>query len=241
MQAEQKFFIGIQDVGLNYEATNKALLEVLTNVTNLHGNLVRQGINEQGKSPISWVVLNWELEVYRRPKICETILARTWGQEHSKMGAYRDYEIIDQKGEIIAKATSMWIALNTSTFKPIRMTSDIMDAFGCEPQHKNFPDFKFTRPDSPDLPAVLQTRFKINKSMIDCNNHVHNPAYMDLVNEALPEGMNEINFNNIEVSYKKEIKLHEEVLLEYASDSEKNYVFIWDDSRDKLHASVILY
>lgn len=240
MHFEQEFFIGMQDVGINYEATNKALLEAMTNVSNLHGNYVGQGISGQGKSPVSWVVIKWKLEVYQRPKICETILVRTWGQEYTRMGAYRDYDIFNQKGEVIAKATSMWIAMNTTTFKPIMLNEDIVKGYGSEPQHKNFPGFQFTKANA-DLPIASQARFKINKSMIDCNNHVHNPAYMDLVNEVLPEGMNEINFNNIEVCYKREIKLHEEVLLEYAADGGKDYVFIWDANRCKLHATVIMY
>lgn len=35
MQLEHSFFIGIQDVGVNNEITNKALLEAFTNITNL--------------------------------------------------------------------------------------------------------------------------------------------------------------------------------------------------------------
>lgn len=241
MQAEQEFFIGMQDVGINNEMTNKAFLEALTNVTNVHGSLVGQGINDLGKRHISWVVLNWKLEVYQRPKICETILVKTWGQEYSRARAYRDYDVFNQKGEIIAKATSAWLAVNTETGKPIRLTEDIVGVYRCEPQHKNFPDFRFTESVDTDLPIVSETRFKINKSMIDCNKHVHNPSYMDLVNEVLPEGMDNIYFNNIEVSYKKEIKLHEEVLLEYAADGGKNYVFMWDESKRLLHAIVIMY
>ena len=82
LQVGQEFFIGIQDVGANYEMTNKAFLEALTNVTNKHGNLAGQGINSQGKSYVTWVVMNWKLDIYQRPKICETILVKTWGQEH---------------------------------------------------------------------------------------------------------------------------------------------------------------
>lgn len=77
--------------------------------------------------------------------------------------------------------------------------------------------------------------------IIDFNNHVHNPAYIDFVNEVLPEGMAENHFNNIEVSYRKEITLHEEVLLEYTKDGRENYVFIWDESRRTLRATVVLY
>jgi len=240
LQVGQEFFIGIQDVGANYEMTNKAFLEALTNVTNKHGNLAGQGINSQGKSYVTWVVMNWKLDIYQRPKICETILVKTWGQEHSKLRANRDYDIFSQTGEIIAKATSIWIAIDTMTGKPVRLTDGIIGVFEPEPQHKNFPGFKFTESIDANIPVLSEIRFKIIKSMIDCNNHVHNPAYMDLVNEVLPEGMDDTYFNSIEVSYRKEITLHEEVLLQYATDGEKSYVYIWDDSGRILHAVVVM-
>jgi len=240
LQVGQEFFIGIQDVGANYEMTNKAFLEALTNVTNKHGNLAGQGINSQGKSYVTWVVMNWKLDIYQRPKICETILVKTWGQEHSKLRANRDYDIFSQTGEIIAKATSIWIAIDTMTGKPVRLTDDIIGVFEPEPQHKNFPGFKFTESIDANIPVLSEIRFKIIKSMIDCNNHVHNPAYMDLVNEVLPEGMDDTYFNSIEVSYRKEITLHEEVLLQYATDGEKSYVYIWDESGRILHAVVVM-
>lgn len=241
MQVTQEFFIGFQAVGNNYEMTNKAFLEAMTNVTNIHGNLVGQGINGRGKSFITWVVLNWKLKVFKRPKLCETITARTWGREYTKIMAFRDYDILNENGEIIAKATSIWIALDTQTCRPVKLTDDIMSGYKCEPQHRNFPEFEFSKSVKKDLPIVSETRLKINKSVIDCNNHVHNSAYMDLVNEVLPEGMNEINFNNIEINYRKEIKLHEDVLLQYATDGIKNYVFIWDENKRILHASIVMY
>jgi medium-chain acyl-[acyl-carrier-protein] hydrolase len=241
LQVEQEFFIGIQEVGINHEMTNRAFLEALSNTAIAHGNSVGQGINNQGKSHISWMVMNWKLEVYQRPKIYETILVKTWSQEYSKVRAYRDFDVFNQKGEIIAKATSMWIAVNTKTGKPIRLTDDIMSVYESEPQHKNFPEFTFKKTIDIDFPIVSEIRFKISKSMIDCNNHVHNTSYMDLANEVLPEGMDEIYFNNIEIIYKKEITLHEEVLLEYATDGKKSYVFIWDEGKCILHATVVMY
>lgn len=241
MQAEQAFFIRIQDVGTNNEVTIKTFLEALSNTANVHGNAVGQGINDQWKSHISWVVTNWKLEIYQRPKICETILVKTWGQEYSRIRAHRDFDVFNQKGEIIAKATSIWIAVDTQTSKPIRLTDDIMNVYGREPQHKNFPSFEFAKEVDTDIPIASEIRFKINKSMIDCNNHVHNPSYMDLVNEVLPEGMDENNFNHIEISYKKEIAPREEVLVEYTTDGGKSYAFIWDENRHILHATVIMY
>jgi len=241
LQIQHKFFIGLQDVGINNEMTNKAFFEAFTNIANIHRNSVIQDKKAQENSHLSWMVLNWKLEVYQRPKTCETILVKTWVQGYSGIRAYRDFEVFNQKNETIAKATSMWIAVNTKSGKPTKMTDDLMGMYEFEPQHKNFPDYKFPKTMPTNLPIVSEIRFKINKSMIDRNHHVHNPSYMDLVNEVLPEGVNENNFNNIEVNYKKEIKLHEEVFVEYATDDKKSYVYIWDKSKDTLHATVVMY
>lgn len=38
--------------------------------------------------------------------------------------------------------------------------------------------------------------------MIDCNHHIHSPTFLDLAAEGLPDGLNTVLFDNMEVSYK---------------------------------------
>lgn len=241
MQVEQAFFVGIQDVGVNNEITNKAILEALTNTANKHGNIVNQGINDIEKTNITWVVLNWKLEVYKRPKACETILVRTWAQECCKIQANRDYEVLDEKGNIIAKATSKWIAINTKTEKIEKLTDKIMNPYECEINHNNFPNYEFEKVNEDELQIISETKFKICKSMIDCNNHVHNTSYLDIAIEALPSELDKVNFDNTEIYYKKEIKPNEIVSIKYAIKNNKNYIIIKDDEKKQLHSIIILY
>lgn len=241
MQAEQNFFVGIQDVGVNNEMTNKALLECMTNVTNVHGNLAGQGIKDREISSISWIVVNWKLQVYRRPRLCETICLKTWGHEYSRLQASRDYDIFDEKGCCIARGTSRWAAINIEKGSPVRLTPEIMDPFGCEPEHQNFPDYRFQRAKSLELPVLATSYFQIHKSMIDCNRHVHNPVYLDLAAEVLPDGLDTAHFSHVEVSYKHEIKPEETVKLEYSRDEDKHYVMIKDQSGEEIHARIALY
>lgn len=241
MQVEQKFFIGIQDVGLNNEITNKAILEAMSNMANIHGNIVSQGLKDLDKTHLSWIVLNWKLEVYKRPKVCETILVRTWAQEHSNVQANREYEVLNEKNEIVAKATSKWIALNTLTERPEKLTEEVIGVYKNEPEHKNFPNYQFEKINEDELNFISKIEFKVNKSMIDYNNHVHNTAYLDLVREILPEEMDKINYNNIEIAYKKAIKPHEKVIIEYAKKEDKNYVFIKNEDESMLHSIIVFY
>lgn len=241
MQAEQSFFVGIQDVGKNNEMTNKALLECMTNVTNVHGNLVGQGTGDRETTHLAWIVVNWKLQVYRRPKLCENICLKTWGQEHSRLQANRDYDVLDEKGDCIAKATSRWAVINTEDGSPLRLTPEIMDPFGCEPEHQNFPDFRFQRAKSLGLPVLASCFLQVHKSMIDCNHHVHNPAYLDLAMEILPEGLDTAHFDNVEVGYKHEIKPGETVKLEYSCDAGTHYVMIKDQEGEEIHARIALY
>lgn len=240
MTVEQEFFIGIQDCGLNNEISNKAILEALTNVANIHANKAGQGVNDIEKTHITWVVMNWKLEVYSRPKVCESIIARTWARESSKIQAARDYDVLDEKGNIIAKATSKWVALNTQTKRIEKLTEEMMKPYGKE-DTKNFPEYEFQRINEKDFNIISKTKFKICKSMIDCNNHVHNTAYLDLAIEALPSNLDKINFNNVEISYKKEIKLGETVLIKYAVKDNKNYIIIKDEEDKALHSVIVLY
>lgn len=241
MQVEHQFFVGIQDVGTGSEITNKAILEVLTNITNIHGNLAGHSIQNMAVSHLAWMVLNWKLQVFERAKVGDTILARTWAQKYTNLTADRDYEVFNQDSRLLARATSRWIAIDTQRGSFTRITHELMDVYDCEPDHQNFPDFRFQRISRPDVPVIASMNFRVNKAMIDGNNHVHNPAYLDLAAEVLPEGLDTTLFDNLEVSYRREIKLGETVLLEYIKVGEEHIVFVSDNTDNALHADIKLY
>ncbi len=241
MQVSQDFFVGIQDVGVNNEITNRALLEALTNTANVHGNLVGQSIDDRLTNSFSWVVLNWKLRVFQRPKACETIRVTTWAQTYSMAHVYRDFTVADADGVCVAQATSNWVAADIVRGSVVRLGPEIMDVYGCEPDHQNFPGFKFQKLRKAEFPVQASALFTVNKSMIDCNRHVHNPAYLDLANEVLPDGIDSFPFENVEVSYKREIRPRETVLLEYSRDGETHRAVIRDQTDNALHAVILLY
>ncbi|MBR3644178.1 MAG: hypothetical protein IKN57_11795, partial [Parasporobacterium sp.] len=129
-----------------------------------------------------------------------------------------------------------------------------MGVYQCEPGKESFPGGSFTRVREKDHNVLGETEVRIIRSMIDCNDHVHNTTYLDLVNEVLPGGVDESMFDHVEISYRKEARLHDKVAVEYAVNTENSAqvdsnglgrtgaccIFIRNEDRSVLHASVML-
>ena len=75
--------------------------------------------------------------------------------------------------------------------------------------------------------------------MIDINDHLHNIYYMDIAYSILPEGKEE--FDNFEVTYKKEIKLGEKVKVLYEEIDGVSYVTIKSNDEKELHSIIKLW
>ena len=239
MRASQKFFVGLQDVGDGDRISNKALIEALSNAANVHGKMVGQSTGEKDISHLSWVVLNWKLAVYKRIPACDIFEVVTWGQAYRGLQAGRDYDIFSSSGELIAQATSNWVAINPETGRPIKLTPEQIAGYEMEKGKLNFPDFSFTKT-APDLPFVCGCDFHVLKSMIDMNGHVHNASYIDIAQEVMPEGLDQVLFDDIEVCYRKEIKPDETVALEFLSDGKTHCVIIKDKADGSVHALILM-
>lgn len=225
MFLDQEFFAGIQDTGEGARLTNKALIEAMSNAASLHGAMIGQSGLDNEKVGLAWMVLNWKLEVLpgtQRPLACETYTVRTWARSYSKAFALRDFQAFDANGTLFARASSKWSMVNRDDRSMVKLTPELMDCYGIEPEPAFPPEQdKFDRMRI-KVPATREATFSITKPMIDCNQHVHNSSYLDLVREALPDAIDQRLFNQLEIAYRHEIAPGSTVNLSYASLAEKD-------------------
>ena len=59
----EKVKTALKDIGKDNKIKNRAILEILENVASYHSDLVGYGANDIGKTKLSWVLLDWKLEV----------------------------------------------------------------------------------------------------------------------------------------------------------------------------------
>ena len=93
------------------------------------------------------------------------------------------------------------------------------------------------------LPAEYSSvvPYTVQRRDIDLFGHVHNTNYLDLAYEALPEEVNlQRPFDSVRITYKKEIRLGEKLLLKYAFADGKHTVAITSEDGGVLHSLIEL-
>lgn len=235
MIVEHKVFIGLRDVTANCKLKNTALLSYLEDVGGIHSNIAGFGLNDIPTTGKSWILLNWEIEMYERPKYADTITVSTWSRKIDKLYAYRDFEIKNEEGKIIGIATSKWILYDINNSKIAKMSDEIRKAY----TEENKQVFDKETLLKLKIPEKFENcvEFIVNKNLIDINNHLHNIYYVDIANEVIPnEVLKNNELNNVKIMYKKEIKYGETVKAFYTFQDGTHVVVIKSQDENEVHA-----
>lgn len=228
--------IGLEDIGRNNEATNKALLAIMQDIACLHSESVGYGVLEIEIKKRAWMLLDWKMEVIKRPKYNDEINVETWSRKVERLYAYRDFQFKDKDGNIIAIGTSRWIFVDTDRKRPVRLTADIANLYESETDKNVFLE------EMEDIKCgdyLFKKDYCVQRRDIDINQHMNNLSYLDMAYEILPEDIyNTKVFNNIRIVYKKEILYGEKVECYYEEQNNKH--IITAKSQGKVNAIIEL-
>lgn len=235
----EKFKIGLRGIGRGNTAKNNTLLEMLENIGSYHSDSVNFGANNIDETRTAWILLDWKLEVLNRPKYGQVLTIDTWARGGNKFFVYRDFEIYDEQHNLRAIATSKWALFNVDERKMVKIDEEINDKY--EPDEKSvFLDEKLGKIKLP-TEFISNMKYQVKRRDIDLNNHMHNLYYLDLAYEALPEEVyNQRPFNNVRISYKKEIVYGDILNCKYTFQDGKHIIVIKNEDESIVHAIVEL-
>ena len=239
MQVKQDFLVRLEDTGAGFQLSNKGFVTMLTNLACLHGNRIGQGLMDREKCHLSWMVVGWRLAVDHRPRLSETVHGLTWASGYGRLQTTRDFLLYDEQGQAAAKATSSWLVLDEHNTRVLRMTPEIVEPYGPETDKQNFPGYAFPR-EAPAFAPERTAEVQVTRAMIDCNDHVHNVAYLDLFEEALPEDEDMDRFHDLTLVYRREIRPRERVTAVYGRAGEERVVVLKEADTDLVHAFLLL-
>lgn len=209
---EDFYKVNFMHTGFKGEMSNKSFLSIMENLAEAHSAYCHISFSDLKKYDLSWVILNWKLKVFKRPKADETLRVQTWCTGFNKILIYRDFNVFNEKNELCAIATSKWCMVNISLGKMAKLPDDIDKKYHIVYTNKVF--------DENDIPKILIPNenyvdcdtYKIRRFDIDINKHVHNLNYLNFAMEVLPfDVFIGKELNNVEICYKKEIKYGETI------------------------------
>lgn len=175
-----------------------------------------------------WIILRCRLNIKRLPAWRENFKIRTWSCGAKKLFFDREYEIYDEKGEVIGRSTSVWILADKDTHRPVfpsKLESLPQDIVQSEKLVLGESCPKLKIPPRPEGESSLIIKYA-DYTELDHNHHVNNTRYLAWVYDALFKGGYDIHIvSDININYISEVKSGQKVDI-YASKSEEGlYVY----------------
>lgn len=239
----EKFKVQLKDIGKNNCIKNIGILEILENIGTHHSDIAGYGPNSIEEKGASWVLLDWKIQVLKRPKYGEILNINTWGRtiggEIKKAYTYRDFEIYDEKNNLCVIGTSKWTLINIETGKIVKLEKEITDKYELEDKSV----FNIDELDKIKIPENFskEMTYQVCRRDIDLNNHMHNLYYLSLAYEVLPEDVYKKRpFDNVRIQYKKEVKFGDILNCKYTFENGEHIIGILSGDESRVHAIVTL-
>lgn len=208
----------------NLKMKETYVFDLLLEVANRHGQFVNRGVKELIGSNMTWMMYKWRIKFVRRPSATEKISIRTWPSTFQKIKASREYELVDENGEVLVYGSSIWVLIDLEKGKPMMIPDDFRETFGLEKDakafFKNFDKFRY------DVESSSVETFKVRRSDIDMNHHVNSVNYLEWMLETVePSGK---NLDEIEIYYVNQAKYGDIISSELAfiEESEEEDIYI---------------
>lgn len=236
-----EYLVKYFDIGRNNKLSLKSLVTILQEAACAHSDKAGFGLNDIPRTHFTWLLLNWKVEMYAHPQVNEVLTIKTWPRALERIYCYRDFEVYDSNQNLIAIASSKWVAFNIDTKKIMKVEPSIIDCYGGNVEKSVFENpFQEKLAVPEDL--SLNFHYQIQRRDIDTNGHVNNSYYVDFALETLAEEIyNENEFNHLEIIYKKEIKYPEKINCYYSFQNNQHIVTIKSEDDTVVHAIVKLY
>ena len=211
--------------------TLNALLNYFQDCSTFHSEDVGLGIGYMKEIGQVWVLSAWQIVVNRYPQLGEKVRIVTLPYELKAFLGYRNFAMLDEKGEYIAKANSLWSLLDVTTGKPVIVNEAMRKGYVADEKlDMDYAPRKITVPEG----GQLLESIVVKKHHLDTNHHVNNGQYVNIAMEYLPD---DFVIRQMRAEYKKQAFL-EDVLHPYVVQTENGYIICLQDEEGRPNVSV---
>lgn len=204
--------------------TLPALINYFQDCTTFHSEAVGLGMDRLRKEKKAWVLSYWQVIAERYPGLNEKITIGTFPTEFKGLFGNRNMYMLDEKGNRIACANSIWVFMDLEKGRPARPDAQYIDAYGTgQPLDMPYEDRKI----QPPVQSKECRPFPVRRYHIDTNEHVNNCQYVQMALEVLP---GDIKVRQLRADYKKSAVLGDMIFPKVSEEPERTVVELCDES-----------
>lgn len=200
-----KFHLDVFNVNHNGRADFKTYFNFMQESALKHAHHLGFGSSDLLEKNLLWVVTRFELHVFHKLAWDSEVEVITWSRGMIGPYAFRDFQIKNQNGDLVALASSSWIPIDVEKrksviLKPTDLPNETSheESVGIEPQKVLY------RP----IESELINTFKVRNSDLDINRHVNNTKYIQWIYDSLTlEEIDNLKSQKFSINYNNEAKL----------------------------------
>ena len=211
--------------------TLASLLNYFQDCSTFHSEDLGLGLDYLTRRHMMWMLCYWQIAVERYPRQCERVRIGTAPYEFKNFMGSRNFVMMSESGDYLAKANSLWILLDTDKQKPVLPPEEMLERYEISPRlDMDYAPRKIELPGSggEEEPIIVK------KHHLDTNNHVNNGQYVDIAMEFLPP---DFVIRQMRAEYKKQALLND-VLYPCVMREEKRLIAALNDTSGKPYAIV---
>jgi acyl-ACP thioesterase len=214
----EEIIVRAEDFDFNGRMKFYCICGYLFEMATIHARKLNYGFEDMKKSNHYWVLSRLLVQVNNCPKFDQNINIETWTKGTNRLFALRDFCIRDQDKNVLALATTAWLALDKSTGRPAR------------PEYmKQFHSFHAGKNAIEEVPGKLnppesnqpESSVAVSYSDLDINEHVNAGRYIAWIqNHFKPEHYLRKEIKSFQINFHNETRFGETVQFYFSPDKE---------------------
>ena len=215
----KNYYIGSNDVDQFLELKLPSFFRMMQDIATEHAEVLNIGKANTIDKGLYWVITRIEIEIIEMPKYLQTVTLKTYPGDDLRFIFPRYFQLEDEKGKILIKASSTWAVLSREThrvclnpFPGLKVPTEHLVGEQPLPGKCETGDYQ-----------LVETR-KVRYSDIDLNGHLNNTKYIDYIVDIHDSDFYKKNkIKHFLINYEKELKDNNEVSI-FSNNSNPEYI-----------------
>ncbi len=203
---EQKGRVRFSETDENGVLTLWGMMNYLQDCCTMQAEDLGVGLSYLRENHLGWIVTSYQIKMIESlPKIGDEIVVKTWPYHFRGMFGYRNFTIENAFGKILVEADSLWVLMDLSEQKPVRLPAKMKEAYELFPQLPGTWDLRKKLVMEEGEPV---DSFAVSKMHLDTNHHMNNAKYMEAAASVAASAR---KVRQIRISYKKQARYQDQV------------------------------
>ena len=208
-----------------------SLVDYFQDCSTFHSKEENLGIEKELENKRAWVITYWQIEIERYADLYEEITIGTFPTKFKGFLGHRNFFMKDKDDCMIAKASSIWVYMDTEKKRPIRIPDEELEKYKGE---SLFEMEDRGRKVQRGLSPMAKEPFIVRREHIDRNEHVNNCRYIEMASEYIKK---DAKVKKLCVEYTNQAR-YKDMIYPYVSEEEDRTVVELSDKDNNPYAVI---